>query len=138
VAKKPVEEYSRRISRIRGTPAVEVAMSQGLSAEDNRIASAPARAVVRAVAVMVVATVLAPVAASPVIAQTPPSPTGAPNALPRTFPAPALAKTAPAKTAPVKQAKSCSSYGEGFVNVPGTDTCIKAGAYVRTEVGGHR
>jgi hypothetical protein len=29
-------------------------------------------------------------------------------------------------------------YGEGFVNVPGTDTCIKAGASVRTEVGGHR
>jgi hypothetical protein len=86
---------------------------------------------------------LAAVAASGVVAQTPPPPTGAPNALPRTFPAPALtktapAKTAPAKTAPARQAKSCSSYGEGFVNVPGTDTCSKAGAYVRTEAAGHR
>jgi Porin subfamily len=105
---------------------------------DNRIASEPGRPVVRTVAVMAVATMLAAVVASDVVAQTPPSPTGAPNALPRTFPAPALAKTAPAKTAPVKQAKSCSSYGEGFVNVPGTDTCIKAGAYVRTEAAGHR
>ena len=113
-------------------------MSQRSSAEDNRIAAAPARAVVSAVAVMAVATILAAVTASPVIAQTPPAPTGAPNALPRTFPAPAAGKTAPSKTAPVRQAKSCSSYGEGFVNVPGTDTCIKAGAYVRTEAAGHR
>ena len=105
---------------------------------DDRIAAAPARAVVSAVAVMVVATVLAAVAASPVMAQTPPAQTGAPNALPRTFPAPALTTTAPAKTAPARQAKSCSSYGEGFVNVLGTDTCIKTGAAVRTDVGGHR
>jgi hypothetical protein len=104
----------------------------------NRIASAPVRTVVRTVVVTAVATVLATAAASEVVAQTPPAPTGAPNALPRTFPAPALAKTAPVKTAPVRQAKSCSSYGEGFVNVPGTDTCIKAGASVRTEVCGHR
>jgi hypothetical protein len=35
----------------------------------------------------------------------------------------------------MKQTKSCSSYGEGFVNVPGTDTCIKAGGYMRTDAG---
>jgi porin-like protein len=37
------------------------------------------------------------------------------------------------KTAPVKPAKSCSAYGEGFINVPGSDTCVKAGGYLRTE-----
>jgi hypothetical protein len=55
---------------------------------DNRIASAPIRAALRAGAVMVVAAILAAVAASDVVAQTPPAPTGAPIALPRSFPAP--------------------------------------------------
>jgi hypothetical protein len=29
--------------------------------------------------------------------------------------------------------KSCSLYGAGFVNVPGTDACIKIGGYVTVE-----
>jgi hypothetical protein len=29
--------------------------------------------------------------------------------------------------------KSCSTYGAGFVNVPGTDTCVKIGGYLREE-----
>jgi Porin subfamily len=95
---------------------------------DNWIASAPVQTVIRTVAVMMATTILAAVVASGVVAQTPPSPTAAPTAQPKSFPSPAVAKTAP-----VKQVKSCSIYGEGFVNVPGTDTCIKLGGYVRSD-----
>ena len=44
----------------------------------------------------------------------------------------------PAKSAPVKGATSCSIYGEGFVKLPGSDTCVKVGGYVRTEAGTSR
>ena len=100
---------------------------------ENRMARTPARMLVHTVAIIVIATVLAAVAASGAVAQTQPSPTAAPNALPRSFPPPDVAKTAP-----VKQGKSCSSYGDGFVNVPGTDTCVKAGGYVRTDAASNR
>jgi Porin subfamily len=30
--------------------------------------------------------------------------------------------------------KSCAAYGAGFVNVPGTDACVKIGGYVSGEV----
>jgi hypothetical protein len=40
-----------------------------------------------------------------------------------------------AKAAPIGRANPCSSYGEGFANVPGTDTCVKVGGYVRSEAG---
>jgi hypothetical protein len=76
---------------------------------------------------------LAAAAVSGVAAQTSPSPTTEPKPLPRSFPPPAAAKTAP-----VKQMKSCSSYGDGFVNVPGTDTCVKAGGYMRIDAGSNR
>jgi hypothetical protein len=50
--------------------------------------------------------------------------------------APSTAQSAPlspsAKTAP-NPPKSCSIYGEGFVAVPGTDTCVKASGYLRTD-----
>jgi hypothetical protein len=102
------------------------------------MARAPARMLFHTVAIIVIATVLAAVAASGAIAQTPPSPTtAAPKALPRSFQFPAVApetapKTAP-KTAPFKSTKSCSVYGDGFVNVPGTDTCVKTGGYMRSD-----
>ena len=97
---------------------------------NNRIVFVPVAAVVRTVAIMVAATIIAAAATSGVVAQTPPSPTGTPKAPPRSFATPDVTKTAP-----VKQTRSCSSYGEGFVNVPGTDTCIKAGGYMRTDAG---
>ena len=34
---------------------------------------------------------------------------------------------------PVQYVKICSLYGAGFYYIPGTDTCIKVGGYVRTE-----
>ena len=37
------------------------------------------------------------------------------------------------KPQPDRQAKSCSAFGPGFVNVPGTDACIKIGGWVSIE-----
>jgi hypothetical protein len=37
------------------------------------------------------------------------------------------------KAKPVQYVKICSLYGAGFYYIPGTDTCIKIGGFVRTE-----
>ena len=37
------------------------------------------------------------------------------------------------KAAPVEYVKVCSAYGAGFFYIPGTDTCVKLGGYVRAE-----
>src|SRR5437899_2354678 len=39
------------------------------------------------------------------------------------------------KARPVEYVKVCSLYGAGFWYVPGTDTCIKIGAFVKLQVG---
>jgi hypothetical protein len=38
-----------------------------------------------------------------------------------------------AKPQPGRRTKSCSTFGAGFVQVPGTDTCVKIGGYVTME-----
>jgi len=40
-----------------------------------------------------------------------------------------------AKTRPAAQTKQCSAFGPGFVNVPGTDACVKVGGWVTIEGG---
>jgi len=47
----------------------------------------------------------------------------------------AQAADLPVKAKPVEYVKVCSLYGAGFWYVPGTDTCLKIGSYVREEVG---
>ncbi len=37
------------------------------------------------------------------------------------------------KSAPVEYVKICDAYGAGFFYIPGTDTCLKVGGYVRAE-----
>ncbi len=37
------------------------------------------------------------------------------------------------KAAPVNYVKICDAYGSGFFYMPGTDTCVKLGGYVRAE-----
>jgi len=37
------------------------------------------------------------------------------------------------KAAPATYVKVCDAYGAGFFNIPGTDTCLKVGGYVRAE-----
>jgi hypothetical protein len=39
----------------------------------------------------------------------------------------------PAKSEPARRTKSCSAFGAGFVQIPGTDTCVKIGGYISTE-----
>ena len=39
----------------------------------------------------------------------------------------------PFKAKPVEYVKVCSLYGAGFFYIPGTDTCIKIGGWVRFE-----
>jgi len=37
------------------------------------------------------------------------------------------------KAAPATYVKVCDAYGAGFFVIPGTDTCVKVGGYVRAE-----
>src|SRR4029077_17472925 len=41
----------------------------------------------------------------------------------------------PVRAAPVEYVKVCNLYGAGFWYVPGTDTCMKIGAFLRTSYG---
>src|SRR6476620_11654341 len=45
----------------------------------------------------------------------------------------AQAADLPVKAKPVEYVKVCSLYGAGFYYVPGTDICLKIGAYFRAE-----
>ncbi len=45
----------------------------------------------------------------------------------------AQAADLPVKAKPVQYVKICSLYGAGYYYIPGTDTCIKIGGYVRAE-----
>jgi hypothetical protein len=46
----------------------------------------------------------------------------------------AQAADLPVKARPVEYVKVCSVYGDGFYYIPGTNTCIKLGGYLRAEV----
>jgi hypothetical protein len=46
----------------------------------------------------------------------------------------AQAADLPVKAKPVQYVKICSLYGAGFYYIPGTDTCLKIGGFVRTEL----
>src|SRR5690349_24635186 len=47
----------------------------------------------------------------------------------------AQAADLPLKAKAVEYVRICSLYGAGFYYIPGTDTCIKLGGYVRADVG---
>ena len=46
----------------------------------------------------------------------------------------AMAADLPVKAKAVEYVKVCSLYGPGFYFIPGTDTCIKLGGYLRVDV----
>jgi hypothetical protein len=50
----------------------------------------------------------------------------------RTRPPPAAAA---AKSPAAGRVKACSAFGAGFVQLPGTDACVKIGATVTTDAG---
>jgi hypothetical protein len=45
----------------------------------------------------------------------------------------AQAADLPVKAAPVEYVRVCSLYGAGFFYIPGTDTCVKIGGYLRAD-----
>ena len=45
----------------------------------------------------------------------------------------AQAADMPVKAKPVQYVKVCSLYGDGFYYIPGTDTCLKMGGYLRVQ-----
>jgi hypothetical protein len=47
----------------------------------------------------------------------------------------AQAADLPVKAKPVEYVKICTLYGEGFYYIPGSDTCVKFGGYVRADYG---
>jgi hypothetical protein len=49
----------------------------------------------------------------------------------------AQAADLPVKAKAVEYVKICSLYGAGFYYIPGTDTCIKLGGYLRAEIAGN-
>ena len=49
----------------------------------------------------------------------------------------AQAADLPVKAKAVEYVKICSLYGAGFYYIPGTDTCIKIGGYLRAELNVH-
>src|SRR6202166_4289100 len=49
----------------------------------------------------------------------------------------AQAADLPVKAKPVEYVKVCSLYGAGFWYVPGTDTCLKIGSFVRVQTAWH-
>src|SRR5215467_2467116 len=46
----------------------------------------------------------------------------------------AQAADLPVKAKAVEYVRICSLYGAGFYYIPGTDTCIKLGGYLRAEI----
>jgi hypothetical protein len=78
-----------------------------------------------AVTIAVVATIFVVVAPPDVGAQTAAPTMTAPKAQSKSTPA--------IKAAPGGRANPCSIYGEGFAMLPGTDTCVKVGGYVRSD-----
>ncbi len=48
-------------------------------------------------------------------------------------PEPVPPSPAPAKSQTPEHVKACSAYGAGFVQLPGSDACIKIGGGVTTE-----
>jgi hypothetical protein len=48
-------------------------------------------------------------------------------------PPPKWVREPAAKSRPAMQQKSCKAFGAGFVNVPGTDACVKIGGWVGVE-----
>jgi hypothetical protein len=90
----------------------------------SRIACASAAPIFRAIAAVVVVITAVALLACGVRAQT----LADPNPPAKWSPPHAAAKSRQAA-----HEKSCSAYGPGFVNVPGTDTCIKVGGWVEMQ-----
>lgn len=80
------------------------------------------------VAIILAAVALYALAPRPGSAQT-----AAPTLMAPQAPSKTSRPVSPAKPMRAGHANPCSAYGEGFVKVPGGDTCVKVGGYVRSD-----
>jgi hypothetical protein len=92
---------------------------------DQPIARSPARPIRWIVALAALPAVLSATAGSAAVAQTlvdpnPPAKWSPPHAV--------------TKSPSAAHVKSCSAFGAGFINLPGTDTCVKVGGFVSGDV----
>jgi hypothetical protein len=86
------------------------------------IDNGPARSILCTIGLVAATIILTPAIVTTALAQT------------LTEPNPQTKISSPhAKSLPTARMKSCSLYDAGFVNVPGTDACIKVGGYVTVE-----
>lgn len=92
------------------------------------MACCPGRRIIHSGFCLAAIAVLAVIASESVAAQT----LTAPNPQPKSHPPPGAAKTPSAE-----RMKSCSAYGAGFVQVPGSDACVKIGGFVTMEGTAH-
>jgi hypothetical protein len=92
---------------------------------DQRIARSPARPIGWIIALAALPAVLSAAAGSGAAAQT----LADPNSPAKWSPPHTVTKPQPAA-----HVKSCSAFGAGFINLPGTDTCVKVGGFVSTDV----
>jgi hypothetical protein len=93
---------------------------------NRRITSAPRHRILRAIAVLAITVALAVVVSPGAMAQTLTQPN------PQTKSPPPAVTT---KSRPAGHVKICDAYGAGFVNIPGTDACIKVGGGVTVDAG---
>ena len=93
----------------------------------RRILSAPLRTACHAIAAMLVFAVPASVTAQTLTNPAPQAKWSPPSKAAKAPPAKA------AKSTRAADAKACSGFGPGFVNVPGTDACVKIGGWVTVE-----
>jgi hypothetical protein len=100
--------------------------SRGSMSVDRRIAPAPSHSILCAIAVLAITVALAVVVPPDAMAQTLTQPN------PQTKSPPPTVTT---KSRPAGHVKICDAYGAGFVNIPGTDACIKVGGGVTVDVG---
>jgi hypothetical protein len=122
-----VTQMARQNAYSIGLPLVRLTdRAKGIVVMDRRIAGAVARLTLRALGVAAVIALFAVVLAAAAGAQTLTQP-GQPK----------LSPPANAKSRAANSVKSCSAFGPGFVNIPGTDACIKIGGSATTEISGH-
>jgi Porin subfamily len=93
-----------------------------------RMASRPGRWIIHSGVCLAAIAMLAAMASESVVAQT----LTAPTPQPKPSPAPDATKSPSAQ-----RMKSCSAYGAGFVQIPGSDACVKIGGFVTMEGTAH-
>lgn len=85
------------------------------------------RRILRSASCLAAIVVLAVMSGESLVAQT----LTGPNSQPKSLPRPVTEKSS------VERVKTCSTFGAGFVQIPGSDACVKIGGFVTIEGTAH-